>query len=125
MRSPHLPCIRPGRPHCPRVRIRLQAETELLQQEYKRSMTALLRPPTAEDLEWVASASGPLCFLWHYADGSTSARPTALNGTSRFDPNNPACVVGCSCFRNQTVRFRNQTVLIPESDRADSGIRPC
>ena len=67
-----------------------------------RRVREQLRPPEAPQLEWLASQDA-FCFLWHFADGSTSARPllggaAAASASRPFDPYTQAEVVGCSIY---------------------------
>ena len=51
------------------------ASPQVLLREQLSHLHALLSPPTRTEIEWVASCTGPLVIVLHYADGSSTARP--------------------------------------------------
>ena len=68
----------------------------------QRGARAQLRPADAAQLEWLAQQDA-LAFMWHFADGSTSARPylggaAAACAKDAFDPYTQPEVVGCSLY---------------------------
>ena len=68
----------------------------------QRGAREQLRPPDAAQLEWLAQQDA-LAFMWHFADGSTSARPylggaAAACAKDAFDPYTQPEVVGCSLY---------------------------
>ena len=86
--------------------------------ENARHVESILAPPTELELEWVRSRTGPLCFHWHYVDGSTSARPKpASDKAARFDPRREPRVLGVSFYAPSAADERARTQLIQPSPR--------
>ena len=75
---------------------RRMAELDEQLQEHAVLSAQQLRPATAEELSWVSRTPAPLAFLWHFSDGSTSARPKPPLANARFNPRGDVSIVGCS-----------------------------
>jgi DNA polymerase I-like protein with 3'-5' exonuclease and polymerase domains len=71
-----------------------ELETRLKQQ--RKSVAALLKPATEEELHAVEHAGGCLVFLWHYADGSSSAKPREQPKDSVYNPRRDPAAIGAS-----------------------------
>ena len=73
---------------------RKMAQLEGEQRHFAKQAAARFRPATDEELARVEASPGPLAFLWHYADGSTSVRRIGLAKDAAFDPIGESRAVG-------------------------------
>lgn len=96
-----------------------QAESALEQQAWGAALN--LQPATAAQLEWVLQAQ-QLAFTFHFADGSSSVRPSAA--ANRCDPHSgDTRVIGCSFFaaapaRGAPARWVHWDLRLPSAEDA-------
>lgn len=72
------------------------AEDEARLERSARACKSALQPPTAAELDAIEHTPGSIVFVWHYADGATSARPRDVPKDHRFDPWREAVAIGAS-----------------------------